>query len=158
MLDPPSLKDVSKNPTPEDDNQQVRNSWGEAAVQRYEHEVSTDSSRDREESVSEASQSVAAESVVRAISFVTPFSNIPHDGAVETLDFTSTISKTTTPSSTENRFLSRTHALLANSPQNLPQELDPASVPGVVDPILSAEGRFKCPKCPRDFAERGKAR
>ena len=74
------------------------------------------------------------------------------------LDFTSTISKTTTPSSTENRFLSRTHALLANSPQDLPQELDPASVPGVVDPILSAEGRFKCPKCPRDFAERGKAR
>jgi len=60
VLDPPSLKDVSKNPTPEDDNQQVRNSWGEAAVQRYEHEVSTDSSRDREESVSEASQSVAA--------------------------------------------------------------------------------------------------
>lgn len=154
VLDPPSLKDVSKTPIPEVNNQLVRSSWGEAAVQRYEHEFSTDSSHDREESVSEASQSVAAESVVRAISFVSfAFPSFNNDGVAVIPDSPSTIAQTTTPSSTANES-SGTHAPLEISPQ----EMDLTPVPGVVDPTLSTKGGFIYPKCPREFVESGKAR
>ena len=120
----------------------------------YGHESNIDSSYDRVEPVSDASQYVADGSVVRAVSFVSLSSNSVTDGDVIASSPSKTF-RSTTSFQTVDRLITQGLASCIRSPQRE----DYPYLSGFVEPLPSAEGhRFRCPKCPREFKDLGKAR
>jgi len=150
-LEPPSLKDVS-----ECLSQDII--WGDAAVEL--HDVSTDLVRDCINSVSDASQNVTDESVMRCF----PFPDFSLSSGVSTplvdeepriQSPTPNSSQTTSPPSTVTGPISSKLTSLIPSPRIANYW---PTTSGSVVPLPLPDGHFKCSKCPRTFAALVKAR
>lgn len=141
VLETPSLNDDSKCPSPD-------RTWGEAAVER--HDASPDPvQRDRTGSVSDASQNVAGGGVARDDFFSdsSPVSGI----SSPLLDDESGNNTSISP-------ISQGSAVLAPAGTGAASVFVAAAnlsnvAPGIasVGPILTPDGQYMCPQCPRIF-------
>ncbi|KAH8591289.1 hypothetical protein B0O99DRAFT_675257 [Bisporella sp. PMI_857] len=148
VLDPPT-ESVSKDQELES---LADDTWGEADSEprKEPHDVSTDRSCDRGKSVSDASQYVADESVVRNVSFLSNYSVNNEEGG--------------RAAAAALLLQPITAALMISEPltRSIISSTSSASVSDKVGTngcfSTLSNGHFKCPSCPRTYSNLGKAR